>query len=581
MLNSIKVRPVKIIFFIALQAMFVRAIGNNPTEAEWIRNMSDATSSQAAISFNAVKKIKELDSAQKVQLDQLMDNIISHHSSSRIKARAYYFKGWIFSFPPFSSSGKSMEYMKLAVDKSLETDDKMLMADCYSAYGQQCLYNRHFEKSMVYYLHAAEMKESLGAQLFPNYGEFLNDFAQALYKVQEFQKCIHYSQLALLYINNTLSERARTNLLNTLGLCYEKMENYDSSIFWFEKSLSDARQRKDSAWIGIISGNLGVIYYKVKNYPRAISLLSTDYQLSIVNHEYGSAANSLYSLARVFLKNGQTDSAIFYSNKGHALARNTGVFKTDPYSYRHVCLTLSELYKVRNMTDSAYFFQNRYMEISDSLNRYASKGRLDVVQLKVEVESLGNNISNLQLARRKNEVQNTYIIIGMICLVVAAAIYYRWTQRTLKMQRMILHNEKQLADIKIRNNAQMLEQFTQNILEKNRMIEALQAQLSLQSSEVSNELMHLTILTDEDWARFKTLFEKVYPSFFSKLHKASPEISFAELRLAALMRLNLGVKHIASMLGISTDAVRKTRSRLRQRLQLPMDENLESFIQEM
>jgi len=59
------------------------------------------------------------------------------------------------------------------------------------------------------------------------------------------------------------------------------------------------------------------------------------------------------------------------------------------------------------------------------------------------------------------------------------------------------------------------------------------------------------------------MFDKANPGFISQLKSMAPDITTAEIRFAALTRLNLGNKHIASMLGIGADAVRKTKSRLR------------------
>jgi DNA-binding CsgD family transcriptional regulator len=48
--------------------------------------------------------------------------------------------------------------------------------------------------------------------------------------------------------------------------------------------------------------------------------------------------------------------------------------------------------------------------------------------------------------------------------------------------------------------------------------------------------------------------------------------------MAALTRLNLTSRQIASMLGISVDSVHKTRQRLRQRLHIPAEINLEETV---
>jgi DNA-binding CsgD family transcriptional regulator len=125
--------------------------------------------------------------------------------------------------------------------------------------------------------------------------------------------------------------------------------------------------------------------------------------------------------------------------------------------------------------------------------------------------------------------------------------------------------------------------ITENIIEKTELIEKLSRQLSHkeQNSEqhqLINEITHQTILTEEDWENFKNLFEKIYPGFFLNLKEKARDITIAEQRMAALTRLNLTARQMATMLGISVDSVHKSRQRLRQRLHIPVEVNLEESV---
>ena len=102
--------------------------------------------------------------------------------------------------------------------------------------------------------------------------------------------------------------------------------------------------------------------------------------------------------------------------------------------------------------------------------------------------------------------------------------------------------------------------------------------LTDEQQHLANELTHQTILTEEDWENFKSLFEKIYPGFFLNLKEKARDITIAEQRMAALTRLNLTARQMATMLGISVDSVHKSRQRLRQRLHLPVEVNLEESV---
>ncbi|MDO1500331.1 hypothetical protein Q2T40_09335 [Winogradskyella maritima] len=73
---------------------------------------------------------------------------------------------------------------------------------------------------------------------------------------------------------------------------------------------------------------------------------------------------------------------------------------------------------------------------------------------------------------------------------------------------------------------------------------------------------------------FYSNFEKIYPNFSHSLKKLSPNISANELKLCALIRLNLNSKEIGELLNITQDSVNKARYRLRKKLGLTPNEDI-------
>ena len=82
----------------------------------------------------------------------------------------------------------------------------------------------------------------------------------------------------------------------------------------------------------------------------------------------------------------------------------------------------------------------------------------------------------------------------------------------------------------------------------------------------------------ESWQQFEAYFNNVHPRFFETLTTKYSDISPAELKLAALLRLHLTTKEIASIIFISPDSIKTARTRLRKRLNLAPDDNLSTFL---
>lgn len=137
------------------------------------------------------------------------------------------------------------------------------------------------------------------------------------------------------------------------------------------------------------------------------------------------------------------------------------------------------------------------------------------------------------------------------------------------------------------NKKAQLDMITSRLHEKAVMIDQLSREVevlkTLQNVDPAhvqnfNKVLHSTILTEQDWEQFKKTFDEVYPNFFANIRFRFPDITASELRLSALIKLNLTLKEAASTLGISADSVKKSRYRLKKKIGLGEEDSLENFI---
>jgi hypothetical protein len=201
---------------------------------------------------------------------------------------------------------------------------------------------------------------------------------------------------------------------------------------------------------------------------------------------------------------------------------------------------------------------------------------LDNLQNALTIKNLHKEKESEKLKR--NFILATIILVAAIIILILA----RQRQKSIHKQELAL-KKKTAAEAEVTAAKEQLNMFKQNIVEKTDLIEKLQEQVrdketSNEQLEIVNELSQQTILTEQDWEKFRNLFEKIYPGFFMKLKEKASGITVAEQRMAALTRLHLTTRQMASKLGISVDSVHKTRQRLRQRLHLGADINLEETI---
>ncbi|MDR1369086.1 MAG: hypothetical protein LBJ72_03000 [Dysgonamonadaceae bacterium] len=90
-------------------------------------------------------------------------------------------------------------------------------------------------------------------------------------------------------------------------------------------------------------------------------------------------------------------------------------------------------------------------------------------------------------------------------------------------------------------------------------------------------LLNRNMDIDEDWKMFLIQFEQKHTGFFKHLKEQYPDLTSNDLKLCACLKLNLSSKDIASLLNISLRGVENNRYRLRKKLKISPEQNLNEF----
>jgi hypothetical protein len=515
---------------------------------------------------------QQADSATRVQLLNLL-NDQTNSNDFFLAARSLSWKAVVMIRFPFYSNEGSV-YMQQAIKKAVESGNEYLMVECFEIYGEFCLSADKPETALFYFLKSAELRNKLGDNyFFSKNRQAFGTLGEVLYKMQEYEQAIQYIQQSINLPTN--QKKQPVSWLNTIGLAYQRLSKYDTAFFWYNKSMASAMANHDTIWQAIIKGNIGSLYFEQKEYDKALPLLWADYNTT-VNNEINNAGNTLHRIALIYLRQNKTDSAFLLAKESFRIVSTCK--PANQWFIRNAYLTLSEVFKKKGNIDSAFYYSNIYHQLNDSLNQAVARNRADVVQTKLNFEKTSNNINILLREKQSEKNRRNLLLAGIVLLLVAGWFYFRWQKKSHQSEQLQLMHQKEKAEVEIKNAQEQLLVFTRHIVENNELIEKLQQQLQLQNMEINEDLLNQSILTENDWLRFKDMFDKANPGFINQLKLIAPDISAAEIRFAALTRLNLGNKHMASMLGIGTDAVRKTKSRLRLRLQLTAETELEDFI---
>jgi len=113
-------------------------------------------------------------------------------------------------------------------------------------------------------------------------------------------------------------------------------------------------------------------------------------------------------------------------------------------------------------------------------------------------------------------------------------------------------------------------------------IKALKNQVDTTVDETSNRIRRLIqrdMANDDQWEQFSQEFSSVHQGFLDTLVNRYGTFSKSEIRLVSLLKMNLSSKDIADTLNISDEGIKKARYRLRKKLALESEDDLQGFLQ--
>jgi tetratricopeptide (TPR) repeat protein len=476
-----------------------------------------------------------------------------------------------------------IELLQKAFRQAHELDDNLLVTQVNLSLGHSYYAKGKLSLSVMHYLIARKMMEEEGLELFRNYAYTLYFIADLQYRVHDYPATIQFSRQALEYRGSSPSNAMdsldnywRMNAWNVQGLAYKYLEEYDSAFYAFDQAY---RLAHDDFWRGLLQGNRGDLYFLQGQYDSARVLLEQDYEQSLADQEFDNASISLQRLASITNANGDHAMALKMLDESNALEHKSpnGVYRMQ------ILHAYATIYKDLGLADSVFVYLEQYKELGDKIDRYTADNRTEIARLHLDSQEKIQEIMTLSRDKRRIKLIRNFTVGIILLLASLAYVDFRRQKLKIQLQKQEALESQRRAEQEVSHAKEKLTEFTANILEKSKLIEHLQSQLmqretTAEQHQMIIELSHQQLLTDADWDDFKSLFEQVYPGFFISIREKAADITLAELRMAALIKLQLTTKESAALLGVSLDTIHKTRQRLKQRLQLRSEEDLDQEV---
>jgi len=383
-----------------------------------------------------------------------------------------------------------------------------------------------------------------------------------------------------------------------LSRAYLFLNQVDSALWAIEKSEYLAEKYHYNECIDVTNEVLGTVWRQKGDWVKGLSYSQKALRIydSLGNRD---AKVSAYSdVGHCYLMSGQWAKAeeVYLKNleEIHKLKRKKLAIVTyDSLVSLH--LKKEGNYKVWN-------YLKRSEKLRDSLTNVEKNYLLDDLSLIYEAAEREKKLKALGFEKK---LFRLLAIIAVLLLFIAVCIiiwisYFNRQKRLMLLQEnqllaakeqlhlLDIQAKEQLHALELSSHKQQLENFKQNIFLKNQIIADLEnrikklmpSNLEMQAEYERNKtlLSEVRILTEKDWKIYLSYFEKVHEGFMERVMATFPELTPAELRLFLLLKQEADSKEIANILGVSPNTVKKSRQRLRKKLELSEMDDLDKFV---
>ena len=382
-------------------------------------------------------------------------------------------------------------------------------------------------------------------------------------------------------------------IYNSLGVAYSKLNLPDSSEYFHRKALEERILTKDYRYLPVSLIRVADIEAAKGNKSESKSLYDRAFFLS---DSTGNRQEEVMALLAIGKWKMHFEKNFNDAESDYLKAESIAKVLSDRSFYLNAIDHLIELKKVQGDFSGALKLSEEEAVIRDSMNSWEKQK----IQKSLEIQfDVAEKERQLKLIQNENDISRltNYLLwatIAFLLLFAGGIIYF--IRKNHKRDKLLLQTKVELVKA-LEEQKVLREQYMQNELEyKEAQLSALTVQM-LQKNELMQELREkleadqsiskdspLTRLVnkgqnqEKEWADFNVQFESINKNFYARIRQAYPDISPNDLKICALIKLNLSIKEMAGILNISPDSVKTARYRLRKKLQLNSEDNLTEFI---
>nr|AOE13820.1 hypothetical protein [uncultured bacterium] len=533
---------------------------------------------QTAIKANLTKAnrcaISKLDSA-KIYTNRALSDA-KRIGNNTLKASAYLILSIVYQRE--NNLTKAFEYVDLAriVASEIESKDKIALANFQE--GTLFLVIGNDERAIQLLgaakYHFIEEKDSA------NLASTFNSLSLIYKRSGNMEKAISM-------IKESIKINREANMQYGLAAGLANLSEYYSSKGDTKKALKSVRETLDiftkmnsKAEISLSLIAIADLYLAEKEYDSCLYYLKNAEDI-IVEYNLGDPKIDLWIVkAQYEVEINNHSKALEFYTKAHELATDFGMSQ-------FMKSTIEGMYKsakASGKTKLALDYLEKFKNLSDSLERVSGSEALVSLELndkfkheqrlnQIEKDKLKTDRKNDDLILAKKNYLILILILAALLILFMAYILVRRKTKTIDDKE---EQKQELNDVLELRNKELVSSAIQILRKSEEMkktISSLQ-EINERANPEDSQLLLTVIhklkmeLEHSSWEEFEVPFKQLHSRFFKKLVEIYPELTRAEIKVCALLKLNLDTKQISSILHKTSSSIEVDRSRIRKKMGL-------------
>ena len=263
------------------------------------------------------------------------------------------------------------------------------------------------------------------------------------------------------------------------------------------------------------------------------------------------------------LKCGERDTAAHYA------AALEGYLSDESPMIIETIKSLLPYYKAMGMTDKYDALNSRLAEMQTKAAAYEEATKMARMNTQRQMRDFRKYTTVKTHEEHTRVLWLTVGVLVALFLTVGVIVFLQLRKRHLEAKARLhddLENTKRrltVAQLRAVENEQTLS----NVLSDLGNISSEHNDVQSHADRIKVKLK-AQLSGEDDWERFSAVFTEMRPGFVDKLRETYPVLTQGDIRLCCLLSMGLDTKHIARLLLIRPESVKKHRQRLRSKLGL-------------